>query len=186
MSEIVPTPMTSAMEQLSQSTLKRSGSLFYSGPSAFVGHRDLYILGLNPGGSPVSQAHETVARDLENWKARTKPWSAYIDDSWLGRPPGKHGMQPRMRHAFDQLGVELREVPASNVVFVRSATEAALGAEKTVLFEQWDEIERRHSEVEGVEDTQRSARGESRGPQCAEFRSNQVLRRIVRTPQRTA
>lgn len=136
MSEMVPMPIISAIEQLSQSTLNRSGSLFYSGPSAFVGHRDLYILGLNPGGSPVSQAHETVARDLENWKARTTPWSAYIDDSWLGRPPGKHGMQPRMRHVFDQLGVELREVPASNVVFVRSATEAALGAEKTVLLQQ--------------------------------------------------
>lgn len=131
-----PDPIATSMEQLSPSTLGRSGALFYSGPSAFQGHRDLYILGLNPGGSPVSQASETVARSLEEWKGRAAPWSAYLDDSWLGKPPGTHGMQPRMRHVFERLGLNLREVPASNVVFVRSTSEETLGREKEVLLKQ--------------------------------------------------
>ncbi len=45
-------------------------------------------------------------------------------------------MQPRMRHMFGQLEIDLRDVPASNVVFVRSANEAALSADKAVLLAQ--------------------------------------------------
>lgn len=131
-----PTSIEAAIGQLPPQISKRSGSVFYSGPSAFEGHRPLYILGLNPGGSPVGQADEIVARDLSDWKVLNRPWSAYLDESWQGRPPGTHGMQPRMRHMFDQLGLDLREVPASNVVFVRSANEAALAAEKATLLTQ--------------------------------------------------
>ena len=130
MSNPQPPSFEAAIGQLPPQISKRSGSVFYSGPSAFEGHRRLYILGLNPGGSPVVQADETVARDLSDWKELNRPWSAYLDESWQGRSPGTHGMQPRMRHMFDQLGLDLREVPASNVVFVRSANEAALAAEK--------------------------------------------------------
>ena len=128
--------IASAIDQMSPTIANRSGSVFYSGPSAFEGHRALYILGLNPGGSPIKQANETVERDLSEWKALTKPWSAYLDESWQGRPPGTHGMQPRMRHMFEQLGFDLREVPASNVMFVRSTNEAALAAEKVSLLPQ--------------------------------------------------
>ena len=134
---VMPTPpstsIASAIGQLPPTILARSGSLFYSGPSAFTGHRPLYILGLNPGGSPITQADETVERDVTDWKALSGPWSAYLDESWQGRPPGTHGMQPRMRHMFDKLDLDLREVPSSNVVFVRSANEAALAAEKARL-----------------------------------------------------
>lgn len=133
MPSLQPSSIMSAIDQLPASITQRSGSLFYSGPSAFKGERPLYILGLNPGGSPIDQAHETVERDIADWRALTKPWSAYLDESWQGKPAGAHGMQPRMRHMFDQLGLDLREVPASNVVFVRSTTEAALSAEKAVL-----------------------------------------------------
>ena len=127
------TPLTlldSALDQVSAVIGRRSGSIFYSGPSAFVGQRPLYILGLNPGGAPSAQAGETIDRDLAEWRSRTAPWSAYVDDRWRGRPAGMHGMQPRLRHLFDRLGVDLRAVPASNVAFVRSASEAALAAEK--------------------------------------------------------
>lgn len=37
---------------------------------------------------------------------------------------------------FEQLGLDLRMVPASNVVFVRTATESALAAEKATLLSQ--------------------------------------------------
>ena len=125
-----------AAAKLPAQMMSRSGSLFYSGRAAFHGASDLYILGLNPGGSPVTQADETIARDFSDWRELPEHWSAYLDESWQGRQPGTHGMQPRMRHMFDQLGRDLRAVPASNVVFVRSATEAALAAEKATLLAQ--------------------------------------------------
>jgi hypothetical protein len=136
MSNAQPTSILSAVEQLSPSIMRRSGSLFYSGPSAFHGKPPLYVLGLNPGGSPVTQAIETVECDLADWRALKSPWSAYLDESWQGKATGTHGMQPRMLHMFDRLGLDLREIPASNVVFVRSANEAALASEKAALLSQ--------------------------------------------------
>lgn len=136
MSNAQPISILSAVEQLPPSIMCRSGSLFYSGPSAFQGESPLYVLGLNPGGSPVAQVTETVERDLADWRALTSPWSAYLDESWQRKPAGTHGMQPRMRHMFDRLGLDLREIPASNVVFVRSANEAALANEKATLLSQ--------------------------------------------------
>jgi len=42
-------------------------------------------------------------------------------------------MQPRVLHLLASLGLDPRAVPASNVVFVRSSTEAMLEAEKADL-----------------------------------------------------
>jgi len=124
----------SAIDALSKPMRERSGSVFYTGRSAFAQFADLYILGLNPGGSPASQADETIARDLAEWRDNEHfHWSAYEDESWVGRPMGTSGMQLRMIHMFKQLGLSLRDIPASNVVFVRSANEAALAAEKASL-----------------------------------------------------
>lgn len=113
--------------------LGRSGSVFYSGRSAFVGRAKLYLLGLNPGGSPVAQADETIGLDLADWSALPERWSAYADESWMGMPPGTCGLQPRVLHLFNQLQIDPPDVPASNVVFVRSSTEAALAEEKRSL-----------------------------------------------------
>jgi hypothetical protein len=110
-----------------------SGSVFYSGRAAFTAASKIYLLGLNPGGSPLSQAGETIARDLADWRDGPARWSAYLDRSWRGMPPGTFGIQPRIRHLFDRLAIDLREVPASNVVFLRSNDEAALAAEKQSL-----------------------------------------------------
>lgn len=103
------------IENLPNSIMTRSRSLFYTGTAAFSNPTDLYILGLNPGGSPLTQDNETVARHLAEWSSLPAHWSSYLDESWQGRPPGTHGMQPRMRHMFDRLGRNLRTVPASNV-----------------------------------------------------------------------
>lgn len=116
----------------------RSGAVFYSGPAAFDAPGKLYLLGLNPGGSPTAQADETIGRDLVDWRAGPQRWSAYVDASWRGMPAGAYGIQPRIRHLFDRLGFEPRDIPASNVVFVRSNDEAALAAEKrTLLAKCW-------------------------------------------------
>lgn len=122
-----------ALSRLPENVKDRSGAVFYSGGDAFSKDRPLYILGLNPGGSPTEQSTETIYRDLAAWPDMPSHYSRYIDDSWRAKPPGTHGMQPRLRHMFDCLQMDLRETPASNLVFVRSASEADLSAEKERL-----------------------------------------------------
>ncbi len=123
-----------ALSKLTGDMLRRSGSVFYTGRSAFAQQSPLYILGLNPGGSPVMQAKNTIERNVQAWRDEPNDhWSAYTDESWEGRPAGTHGMQPRMIHMFSKLGLNPRNVPAANVVFVRSKDEAALEKEKDEL-----------------------------------------------------
>lgn len=114
----------------------RSGKVFYAGRAAFSASASLYLLGLNPGGSPVQQAEQTIGRNLEAWRSRPDRWSDYVDESWAGKPPGTYGMAPRVRHLFDKLSLDPREVPASNVVFVRTAREVDLSAEKQELLDK--------------------------------------------------
>ena len=112
----------------------RSGAVFYSGRSAFSRPSAIYLLGLNPGGDPDRQAAETVGQSIN--EALTRPqadWSAYVDESWNGRPAGSTKMQPRIQHMMRELGLDPRKVPASNVVFVRSRRERDLADEKAEL-----------------------------------------------------
>ena len=129
-------PIMSAISKLPEQLLSRSGSIFYSSSSAFRSQQPLYLLGLNPGGSPVEMATNTIKKQFAAWRTIEHSWSAYVDESWQNKPAGTHGMQPRIRHLFDSLGVELRDVPASNVVFARTSNEAALKAEKAILLQQ--------------------------------------------------
>lgn len=122
-----------ALAALPTSVLARSGAVFINAPSTLDGQRSLYVLGLNPGGTPDEQDWQRVDRTLATWRERPVRWSAYLDDSWEGAVPGTYGMQPIVKHMFDRLGVDLRETPASNVVFVRSRGEAELAAEKGTL-----------------------------------------------------
>jgi len=114
-----------------------SGSVYYSGEIAFGESRPVYLLGLNPGGSPVKQAAETVGRQLQfSSRPERKLWSAYVDEEWLGKPPGTHGMQPRVRYFCDKLGLDPRRTPASNLIFVRSARGADLGGSQRDLIDK--------------------------------------------------
>ena len=85
--------------------LDESGSVFYSGRDAFSNPSPLYVLGLNPGGSPVDQARETQSWH-SNRVLNEEPsnWSAYRDESWQGASPGTRGMQPRVLHLLRRLG----------------------------------------------------------------------------------
>ena len=118
---------------VSQDIRQRSGSVFYSGPAAFSRPSPLYILGLNPGGSPIVQADETIQHDMDSFFESGAAWSRYADESWQGQPPGTFGMQPRVLHLLRGLELDPRMVPASNVVFVRTTNEATLNAEKRSL-----------------------------------------------------
>lgn len=103
----------------------QSGSVFYSGRNAYNSGALLYMLGTNPGGSPKIQAKETVAWHTQKVMEReADDWSAYRDERWNNRPPGTCGMQPRVLHLLSKLGLEPGNVPASNVVFLRSARES--------------------------------------------------------------
>lgn len=122
-----------ALDRLPAEILSRSGSVFYTGKEAFVGHRPLYILGLNPGGDPNAQATNTVQKHIQEYRQRGARWSAYANDSWEGAAPGTWGMQPRVLHMLRGLGLDPQLTPASNVVFVRTPNEAALREEKGAL-----------------------------------------------------
>ncbi|QAY78941.1 hypothetical protein ETR14_22165 [Sphingosinicella sp. BN140058] len=111
----------------------RSGAVFYTGRGAFRRASRVYLLGLNPGGSPVTQESETIGRDLTKWARSPERWSSYVDESWAGRPKGTYGMQPRISHLLNSAGLDPRDVPASNVIFVRSRTEAMLATETSRL-----------------------------------------------------
>lgn len=121
--------------RVDRSLYAKSGRIFYSGRSAFSRPNDLYILGLNPGGSPEKQQDETIERDIEEALIRPSDWSAYQDEGWLGKSPGRHGMQPRVQHLLGKLGRDPRSVPASNVVFVRTSRESGLEGQKQDLLD---------------------------------------------------
>lgn len=127
--------VSQAVLQMPADVLDASGAIFYSAPPAFEGHRPVYMLGLNPGGSPEKQSENTVRRNFENWQRQTQPYSSYVDEVWEGTVAGAHGMQPRIRHLAEALHIDLRLTPASNVVFVRSATEAKLEENKSALLD---------------------------------------------------
>lgn len=101
-----------------------SGSVFYSGQNAFSGNKKLYLLGINPGGSVEKQRKETIKWHTDKVIAeKPKNWSAYKNESWRGKIPGTHGLQPRILHLLNEIGLTPIETPASNVVFVRSSRE---------------------------------------------------------------
>lgn len=117
---------------------KESGKVFYSGRAAFSGPRPLYLLGLNPGGDPQSPAEETIEGHTRKVFNPKNPgnWSAYRDESWDGWPPGHKDMQPRILHLLRRLHLDPGEVPASNLIFVRSRRAKDLGGEMKQLAEQ--------------------------------------------------
>lgn len=126
--------MEQFLKLVSPAITGQSGSVFYSGRSAFSAPSSVYLLGLNPGGDPVRQASETISRNISDALARPdSDWSAYLDESWNGRPPGAYKMQPRVRHLLTSLGLDARRIPASNVVFVRSGRERDLEGRKEAL-----------------------------------------------------
>ena len=139
-----------ALDDMPATLLRRSGSVFYTGQAAFAKRAELYILGLNPGGDPVAQRDQTITADRQRFLDGSVTWSAYADESWSGSPPGAWGMQPRIIHMIAALGLDPRTVPASNVVFVRSATEAMLLNEKAELLRQCWPVHRAVIDALGV------------------------------------
>lgn len=105
-----------------------SGKVFYSGRQAFLSNAPLYIVGVNPGGDPDKYRSETVGDHTRKVLSEyPDSWSAYRDESWEGAAPGTLGMAPRILHFLKKMELCPENVPASNLVFVRSRREAHLG-----------------------------------------------------------
>jgi hypothetical protein len=117
--------MLEEFAQLIPDSLKDlSGIVFYSGRNAFKGKKDLYIIGLNPGGSAELQRDETIARHTKTTLANINhDWSEYKDEIWRSNKPGAYGLQPRILHLLGVLKLSPYHVPASNICFVRSSRE---------------------------------------------------------------
>ena len=108
------------VELIPKSLLHESGAVFYSGRRAFSIPSDLYILGANPGGSPENLPGDTVAKNVR-LVLEEKPcnWSDYRDGCWTPKCT-KTRLQRGVLHLSDKLGMNPGEVPASEVVFLRS------------------------------------------------------------------
>ncbi len=124
----------SLVSKIDPALLGRSGAVFYSGVEAFSRQSDLYILGLNPGGSLERHQHFTVERNIAH--ARAVPsHSAYESNDW----ESEH-MQRRMRHLLHRLEKEFQlraaNIPASNLIFVRTPDEASLSSDKKTLIDE--------------------------------------------------
>jgi hypothetical protein len=97
----------------------------------------VYLLGLNPGGDtakePITLA-EHVAESPSNW-------NEYLDAMWAPRgtfcSAGSAPMQQGARWLVEQLGLQIREVCASNLLFARSIRQGQLANEKELTDRCW-------------------------------------------------
>lgn len=110
----------------------RSGKLLYSGIST-LRPGQLYVLGFNPGGDSDIET-TSCAEHLAELPER---WSEFTDASWrpAGRwcSPGQAKMQKGVRAILESVGLDPRDVCASNLIFARSQDKNALRFEKERL-----------------------------------------------------
>ncbi len=106
-----------AEEYLRQAGILDSpGKVLYAGAST-LRPGPVYLLGLNPGGAEKV----TIRESMDSARAEI---NAYLDEEWTpgGRlqPKGQAPLQRRVQLLCQMLGVDTRDMPASNLVFTRS------------------------------------------------------------------
>jgi addiction module HigA family antidote len=139
------------LDMVDQRLMARSGAVFYSSRAAFTQRSAIYLLGLNPGGDPDSPQCECIEDHIAQARHQSPDWSAYKDEVWRkDYQPGGTPMQWRVCHLVSGLGFDIRSVPASNVVFVRSKRETDLRSEKRTLLEQCWPVHQKAIEELGV------------------------------------
>ncbi len=97
--------------------LSESGSILYSSHETLK-PGDVYLLGFNPGGAggnPVEQSINSMLTNTSN---------SYIDESWENHngvwANGEAPLQKRIQWILESLGLNTREVCASNLIFLQS------------------------------------------------------------------
>lgn len=119
--------LVSFAKPLLASIASHSGRVLYSAASTLKPSA-IYLLGLNPGGNPATH-HDTVGESLSKLSERRV--NAYLDESWAGQPAGHSRLQRRVRWLVEHLGFKVREVCASNLIFVRSSDSTGSGYPQT-------------------------------------------------------
>ena len=75
--------------------------------------------------------------------AKDLPWSEYADECWgsgkdgLIHEPGGHYTQRRVLHLMNQLGIDVRATPASNLIFQRTSTESNIKGKSELIRLCW-------------------------------------------------
>ena len=105
-----------AHQQLSP-MLHLSGEVLYSAAST-LRPGEVYLLGHNPGGDARNPNLPTVGGSLD--ELPTKTINSYLDTLWGGRWEGQAPLQRRVIWLLERLGLDPREVAASNLIFPRS------------------------------------------------------------------
>lgn len=108
---------------LGPTVCSQSGGILYSSLST-LRRGTLYLMGLNPGGDPID-IRETIGEDIKKLTNRPSNWSAYTDEPW-GADSGERPHQKRVVEICRLLGQDVREVFATNAIFVRTPDAAAL------------------------------------------------------------
>lgn len=92
------------------------GAVLYSGEET-LRPSPVYLLGLNPGGSEGATLKDSIDRSRQGN-------NCYLDEQWAPggklRPKGKATLQRRIQHLCTVMGLDTRNVPASNLAFTRS------------------------------------------------------------------
>jgi hypothetical protein len=108
--------------------LPKSGRVLYSFKGTLK-KGQFYILGLNPAGDEKGDFKDkTINNDLKEWCDRNEEWNNLLDESWGNKEKGEHKIQKRLRWLIE-VGLDygsLRNICASNIVFVRSPNVAEL------------------------------------------------------------
>ena len=90
---------------------------FLSSPLANLNSSKVALLGLNPGGGSIGHYHPSFS---------CEDGSAYVIESWGGRPAGTSKLQQQVRKLFAALALEPSSVLSGNIVPFRSPNWAAL------------------------------------------------------------
>lgn len=103
---------------LGRENLNRGGGILYSA-SHTLARGDLYILGFNPGGEDGTSP--SISQHLATLPSKTE--NSYIDETWGDRGDDKKGQAPlqvRIRKLVECIGADLKNVCASNLIFMQS------------------------------------------------------------------
>lgn len=99
--------------------LANSGNILYSAAET-LRPGPVYLLGLNPGGDPKAREERTIEAALASLP--TKRTNAFLDEMWAGHVAGESVLQRRIRVLLEGLGLAVRDVCASNLIFQRSVS----------------------------------------------------------------
>jgi len=105
-----------AKDALSE-VLSESGSILYSSHETLKSG-DVYLLGFNPGGAGGNPVEQSISSMLTNTS------NSYLDESWENHngvwANGEAPLQKRIKWVTESLGLNTRDVCASNLIFLQS------------------------------------------------------------------